>query len=310
MAAVMAMCLLGTPAAAGEVVTDLDVLLGSVGWDLKTAEIKTQKVGEGLYVLFGVGGNIAVSIGESGTLIVDDQFPELMPKIEAAIAEIGGGRVDFAINTHWHFDHAQGNLALGPAGTWIVSQENSRQMMLEPNIINLVVTQYRQDAYPKDALPVLTFDDRMSFHFNGERIDLLHMGPAHTSGDAAIFFRGHNAVHLGDVFNNAGFPFIDVDSGGDIDGMIAFCEGALAELQPGAIVIPGHGEVTDYAALERYISMLKSVRARIAEMVEKGMTLEAITAAKPAADFDPEFGDVTKSLGFINRVYTSLTKKK
>jgi len=307
---ILGTCVVSTASAGDNDWTGRDELLDQFGWDLAKAEIKTQKLGEGFYVLFGIGGNIAVSIGENGTLIVDDQFPELMPKIEAAIAKVGGDGVDFAINTHWHFDHADGNMALGPAGTWLVSQSNSRQKMTEANTINLIVAKYRQEAYPSEALPVITFDDRMSFHWNGEQIDLIHAGPAHTTGDAAVFFRGHNAVHMGDVFNNTGYPFIDADNGGEIDGMIRFCETVLAELQPGAIVIPGHGEVTDYAAMERYIAMLKTVRDRVSGMIEQGMSVEEVIAANPTADLDESFGDVSNSLGFVDRVYTSLKKSQ
>ena len=131
---------------------------------------------------------------------VDDQFPELIPRIQAAIEELGGGEVDFAINTHWHFDHAQSNATLGSDGTWLVSQLNSREMMLDSHLIDLVGTLYEQEAYPPEALPVITYDERMQFFFNGERIDLLHFGPAHTTGDTAVIFRSHNAVHMGDVF--------------------------------------------------------------------------------------------------------------
>jgi glyoxylase-like metal-dependent hydrolase (beta-lactamase superfamily II) len=302
-------CLWSTALVANEEWAERDQLLSQFGWELSSAEIKTQKLAEGFYVLFGVGGNIAVSIGENGTLIVDDQFPELMPRIEAAIAKVGGEGVDFAINTHWHFDHADGNLAFGPAGTWIVSQSNSREKMTVANTVNLSVVKFRQAAYPPEALPVITFDDRMAFHWNGERIDLFHAGPAHTTGDAAVFFRGRNAVHMGDVFNNAGYPFIDADQGGDIDGMIAFCKAVVAELEPGAIVIPGHGPVTDIAALERYIQMLETVRDKIADLIAAGLSLEEVIAQKPTAAFDPVFGDVAQSLGFIDRVYVSLQKK-
>ena len=192
----------------------LSELLERFGWDFEATEIITEKVGDGLYVLFGVGGNIAVSVGEQGVLIVDDMFPEMIPKVEAAIKEIGGDGIDFAVNTHWHFDHAEGNLAVGPAGTWIVAHEHSAQMMTKSNPIYLPrVTTYQQQAYPPDARPAITYDDRMRFHFNGDVIDLIHAGPAHTAGDTAVIFRKHNAVHFGDVFNNAGYPFIDVDSG-------------------------------------------------------------------------------------------------
>ena len=257
------------------------------------------------YVLFGIGGNIGVSVGANGTLIVDDQFPQMMPKINAALDGIGSEGVDFAINTHWHFDHAEGNLALGPAGTWIVAQENSRDMMQGDHVINLAVLKYLQKAYPEDALPVITYNDRMQFHFNGERIDLLHFGPAHTTGDTAVYFRGTNAVHFGDVFNR-GYPFIDADNGGDIDGMAAFCEAVLKVIEKDTKVIPGHGEVGTYNDLAAYISMLKTVSLRIGGMISDGMTLEQIAAAKPTAQYDKTYGDPT---GFVDRVYASLSKE-
>ena len=287
---------------------NLDQLLEQFNWSFEGSEITTEQVGEGLHVLFGIGGNIAASIGEDGVLIVDNMFPEMIPKVEAAIRELGGGEVDYAINTHWHFDHAEGNLALGPAGTKIVAHLNSAEMMAKTNILNLVVTRYRQEAYPPAARPSISFDDRMRLYFNGDEIDVIHAGPAHTAGDAAVIFRKHNAVHLGDVFNNTGYPFIDADSGGGINGMIAFCQAILDEVGPNGIVIPGHGAVTDGAALQRYIDMLAAVRDRVAEMIAAGDDLTAVAAAKPTADFDENFGDVMASLGFVNRVYTSLKR--
>ena len=182
---------------------------------LRTTPITTQRLADNFHVLFGVGGNILVSIGSNGVLIVDDQFPQMVPKYKATIGELGGGAIDFAINTHWHFDHADGNQVLGPGGTWLVSHENSRQMMMKNNVINLVTQKRDQPAYSETALPVLAYDDAMQFHFNGERIDLMHFGPAHTTGDTAVIFRNHKTVHMGDVYNNAGYPFIDADNGGD-----------------------------------------------------------------------------------------------
>ena len=203
-------------------------------------EITVEKVGEGLYVLFGRGGNILASIGEQGVLIVDDQFPDLVTANRAKIRELGGGDIDFVVNTHWHFDHADGNKVLGPEGSWIVAQANSRRMMANDNVINTVVrAPIEQPAYPADALPVATFDERMQLHFNGERIDLLHFGPAHTTGDAAVVFRGRNVVHMGDVYNNSGYPFIDADNGGELDGMIRFCEAVLEEIGTPAASQPG-----------------------------------------------------------------------
>ena len=293
---------------AEEEVLNLEQLLGRFQWSFDGAEITTQQVGDGLHVLFGIGGNVAASIGEDGVLIVDNMFPEMVPKVRAAIAGLGGGGIDYAVNTHWHFDHAEGNLTLGPAGTSIVAHRNSAEMMARTNILNLVITKYRQEAYPPAARPAISFDDRMRLYFNGDEIDIVHVGPAHTAGDAAVIFRKHNAVHFGDVFNNTGYPFIDADSGGGIDGMIAFCQAILDEMGPEAVIIPGHGEVTDSATLQAYIDMLTTVRERVAAMIAEGKSLDEVMAAKPTADFDAPFGPETQSLGFVNRVYTSLTR--
>jgi cyclase len=273
----------------------LDALLSAFGWDMATAEVTSQKIADDFYVLFGVGGNVAVSLGENGVLIVDDQFPQMMPKLESAIASLGGSGVDFAINTHWHFDHAEGNLALGPGGTWLVSQANSRQMMQDDHVINLVGIAYEQKAYPPAVLPVITYDDVMHFHFNGQRVDLMHFGPAHTTGDTAIIFRGTNAVHLGDVFNNAGYPFIDAGNGGTIDGLIRFCSETLRQINEDTVVVPDHGPVTDYATLVAYVEMLTTVRGRMMTLIESGASLEAVYAAKVTAEFDEKFGDSTAS---------------
>ena len=300
---------LALSATAADDLLDLGQLMARFGWDFDATEIRVEQVGENLYVLFGAGGNIGASVGPDGVLIVDDQFPEMIPKVNAAIAELGGGAIDYAINTHWHFDHAEGNLALGPAGTRLVAHANARADMATGGIINMVIAKYSQQPYPAEALPVITYDDRMQFHFNGEQIDLIHPGPAHTTGDTAVIFRGHNAVHFGDVFNNSGYPFIDADSGGEIDGMIAFCQAIADELPRDAIVIPGHGEVTDYAALEAYIAMLTTVRDRVAALLAEGKSVDEVALARVTADFDEHYGDVASSLGFVNRVYTSLAKK-
>ena len=293
---------------AEEEVLNLEQLLGRFQWSFDGAEVTTQQVGEGLHVLFGIGGNVAASIGEDGVLIVDNMFPEMVPKVRAAIAGLGGGSIDYAVNTHWHFDHAEGNLTLGPAGTSIVAHRNSAEMMARTNVLNLVITKYLQEAYPPAARPAISFDDRMRLYFNGDEIDIVHVGPAHTAGDAAVIFRKHNAVHFGDVFNNTGYPFIDADSGGGIDGMIAFCQTILDEMGPEAVIIPGHGEVTDSATLQAYIDMLKTVRERVAAMIAEGKSLDEVMAEKPTADFDAPFGPEGQSLGFVNRVYTSLTR--
>lgn len=283
---------------------ELEELAEAFGWDFGGTNIETEQITEDLYVLFGVGGNIGVSVGKDGVFIVDDQFPQMMPKIEKAIRKVGGRSIDFAVTTHWHFDHAEGNLTLGPDGTWLVAHENSREMMKQDHIINLVVSSYNQKAYPESAWPDITYSDDMSFHLNGQQIDLMHFGPAHTTGDTAVIFRGSNAVHLGDVFNNSGYPFIDAGNGGTLDGVIQFCSSTLEQINQQTVVIPGHGPIADYEALQDYIEMLTIIRERMVKLIEDGKSLEEVYAAKPTQDYDEKMGDNT---GFINRAYMSLT---
>src|SRR5690606_1480093 len=273
---------------------------------LAAVEIRAERVADDLYVLFGAGGNIAVSFGEQGVLIVDTQFPELVPKIRAAIRELGGGDIDFAINTHWHYDHAEGNLRLGPEGVWIISQTESLRRLTIDNVIDpMTRPAFPQPVYPPAARPIATFDTRMQMHFNGQLVELLHFGPGHTAGDAAVIFRDRNAVHMGDLFLPEGYPFVDVNNGGDIDGLIAFCRGVLAELNDDAVVIPGHGPIATYADLARFTEMLQAVRDRVAELMAGGATLEQGQAARPTAEWDERYG---MPANFIDRVYTSLSR--
>ncbi len=280
--------------------------LDNLAEQLRTTPITTQKIADNFHVLFGVGGNILVSIGGNGTLIVDGQFPQMVPKYKAKIGELGGGKIDFVINTHWHFDHSEGNQVLGPEGTWIVAQENSRQMLTQNNVVNLVATKREQPKYPETALPVITYDDSMRLHFNGERIDLLHYGPAHTTGDTAVVFRMHKTVHMGDVYNNAGYPFIDADNGGSLNGVIEFSSKVLGEIDADYIVVPGHGPVANYQALADYVAMLTTIRDRMKALIDSGATLQQVVAARLTSEWDKQKGDPA---AFLNRSYTSLTRK-
>jgi len=158
---------------------------------------------------------------------------------------------------------------------------------------------------PPDALPAITYDDRMQFHFNGERIDLMYFGSAHTTGDTAVILRGRNVAHLGDVFNTGGYPFIDADNGGDIDGVILFCEGVLREIDENTIVVPGHGPIGTQADLAAYVSMLRTIRERVAMLIADGATLEEVIAANPTAEWDAVRGDPVR---LLDRAYASLTR--
>ena len=278
--------------------------VAAFGWDFATADITVQNLGNGLFVLFGVGGNIVASIGADGTFIIDDQFEGMIPKVVETIGDLGGDEVDFAVTTHWHFDHAEGNLALGPAGTWLVAHENSREMMKDDHVVNMVGLAVLQEAYPESAWPDITYDSSMRFYINGQTVDLMHFGPAHTTGDTAVYFREANVLHMGDVFNNTGYPFIDADNGGTLDGLIAFCEGVLATINGDTIVVPGHGSTASTAEFARYTRDLATIRDRLTEQVSNGLDLDEIIAAKPTSDFDETYGDNTM---FINRAVKSLT---
>ena len=271
-------------------------------------EIRIQKITENLYLFFGLGGNIAVSIGDDGVLIVDDQIPSLIPKIKDAIKEIGGGDLVYTINTHWHFDHAEGNLALDPKITKIISQSNAREYMAKGGLIDMVANRINQEPYPDYALPVITYENGMTLYFNNEEIEIDHFGPAHTSGDSAVIFHNQNAVHYGDVFVTEGYPFIDVSSGGSIDGIINFLSKSLTKLKPGAIILPGHGEIATIQDVEDTIIMLKTVRERILKMINEGKSLQEVIDAKPTKDFDEKYPDWLGN--FVNRAYTSLKEEK
>ncbi len=278
--------------------------------DFAAARVETQDIGNGLYVLFGVGegviaGNILASIGEDGVLIVDDQFPEIAPKYKQAINDAGGGDIDYVVNTHWHFDHADGNKLLGPEGVPIIAHAESRRMMMRDNPINLVSQVIPQPAFPPDAWPTFTYDSSMRMHFNGHTIDLLHFGPAHTEGDTAVIFTEANVVHLGDVFNNSGYPFIDADNGGSLGGIVDFCQAVLDRIDPSAIVVAGHGQVSDYRGLSNYVAMLSTIRDRIQALVDSGATLEQVVAARPTAEWDEQMGDPSQ---VVNRAYTGMTR--
>lgn len=193
---------------------------------------------------------------------------------------------------------------MGPQGTWLVAHENSREMMKDKHVVNMVGLAVLQDAYPESAWPDITYDSEMRFHLNGQTVELMHFGPAHTTGDTAVFFREANILHMGDVFNNTGYPFIDADNGGTLDGLITFCESVLAVINDETIVVPGHGATATKADFMQYTQDLAVIRDRIAAHVKAGMDLNDIIAEQPSKEFDARYGDNTM---FINRAVKSLT---
>jgi glyoxylase-like metal-dependent hydrolase (beta-lactamase superfamily II) len=273
------------------------------------ATVTSEELLPGLHVLRGAGGgqaagNVLALLGHEGTLVVDTGYPQYVAKYRDAIARLGGGAVTYAINTHWHDDHSEGNKIFGPDGTLIVAHTNSRTMLTRDNKINVVRTILDQQAFPPDALPVVTFDDRIDLYFGDERLELVHASPAHTAGDVAVILRTRNVVHMGDVFLSSAYPFADVDNGGDFDGVIAFCRAMLERIDEDTVVVPGHGQTASYADLEGYVEMLVTVRGRIAALIADGATLEQIVAAEPTKEWDERYGNPTTF--FLDRAYKSL----
>ena len=283
-------------------------VLDAFGWDFNQAEITTEKISDNLHVLFGYGGNILVSTGKDGVLLVDDQFPQLKNKIMRSIRRLGGRSIDYIINTHWHFDHAEGNNAFGPDGAKIVAHENSRDMMLNPKPINLSFIVYPQQPYPLNAVPQITFQDNMKLHLNGDQIELYHFGNAHTTGDTAVYLRDSNVLHMGDVFNMSGPPFVDADNGGSIDGIIRFCEEVLKVINDETVVVPGHGPISTSDDIQTYIDMLVVVRDRIQSQIDEGKSLEEILISDPTREWRDMYGEGPFIVGVIDRAYAGMTK--
>lgn len=274
--------------------------------NLETAEVTTKKVNENLFLLYGLGGNIAVSTGNDGVLIVDSQIPIIFPKVMKAIKKLSDDKIIYTINTHWHWDHSDGNLVLDSDETKIISHSNARENMQKGGLINMGTTILNQEPYPKSALPVITHENGMSLYFNDEKIDLFHFGPAHTTGDTVIYFTNQNAIHLGDVFFSNSYPFIDVDNGGSLSGMINYLEKIILVIDKDTIVMPGHGEISSISDIKETIEMLKTVKNRILKSIKNNQSLEQIISSNITKDFDKKYNTLLLRDTFIDRAYASL----
>jgi cyclase len=250
--------------------------------DWSKIEIKAEKVAGNVYMLYGVGGfsggNIGVSVGADGIVLVDDQFQPLVPKIEAALKGISDQPVRFVINTHYHSDHTHGNTVFGHKAT-IIAHDNARKRIQAGTEWDYAPN----TKAPPQALPVVTFDHQLSVHLNGEEIRGIHVPSGHTDGDVIVHFTGSNVVHMGDDFFNGGFPFIDLEHGGTVKGYIAAVEKALATLPEGARIIPGHGPLATRDDLVKYLAMLKETTAIVQKAIDEGRGVDELVASKPFA---------------------------
>ena len=271
--------------------------------DFSTIQVQTVKIADGLYVLMGgpAQGNILVSAGSDGIFLVDSMYAPMHQKIMDALAKISSQPIRYLVNTHLHGDHTAGNEAMAKLGALIISQDNMRIRMAE-----------QRNPPPAAALPLLTYTDSMTLHFNGEEIYIFHPAPAHTDGDSIIYFRHANVMHVGDVPSSLRYPNIGVDDGGSVDGMIAAARQVMKVANPETKIIPGHlGPVVGFKEIQQQIDMFIAVRDRILSDIRAGKTLEQVVASKPTADFDKgRMGGAITPDRFVALVYTDLTRRR
>jgi cyclase len=272
--------------------------------DFSKVEVKVERIAPGVAVLFGAGGNIGLSYGEDGNIIVDDQFAPLTDKIAAAVATLDPDPIRFVINTHWHFDHTGGNENFGKRGAVILAHDNVRARMSTEQF--LAAMNMKVPASPKDALPVVTFADGVTLHLNGDTLNVIHVANAHTDGDSLVHWQNANVLHMGDTFfHRASFPFVDLSSGGSIDGVIAAANRGLQIAGPSTRIIPGHGPVATRAELVAYRDMLVDIRSKVAAGIRAKRTLAQIKASGPAARYGMPNGFI-KPDQFVEAIYNSL----
>jgi len=275
--------------------------------DFSKVEVKATKVAGNVYMLQGSGGNIGVSVGDDGLLIVDDQFAPLADKIRAALKGLADKKLRFILNTHWHGDHTGGNVAFGPEAT-IIAQDNVRKRLATEQ--KSTVFNSTTPASPKEALPVITFNDSLSVHFNGEDIRAIHFPHGHTDGDSVIFFSASNVVHLGDDFFAGRFPFVDLESGGSVEGLVKNIGELIGKIPADAKLIPGHGPISTLEDLKSYHRMLQQTTEIVRGKIAAGKTLDQIKTEGLPAEWAPWGAGFIKTDRWVETIYKSLTAKK
>jgi cyclase len=276
--------------------------------DYDKVEIQAKQISSGFYVLFGAGGNIGVSVGKEGILLVDNQYTPLYGKIMQALRRISDQPIRFVVNTHWHGDHIGGNEQMAKNGAVIVAHENVRTRLINqrsnPN------ADWRNPPMPDGTLPVVTYKDAMALHFNGEDVDILHVPLAHTDGDSFVYFRKQNVLHTGDLFGTGRYPVFIPDNGGSSQGIITALEAIMKAANADTKIVPGHGigPVTVKEVQEQH-DMLVTIRERILTGIRAGKTLAQIVASKPTAEFDEKNKLGRTPEEFVTLMHTDLTKQ-
>ena len=257
--------------------------------DFSKVEVSATPVAEGVYSIQGAGGNVGLVVGRNGAFMIDDQYAPLAPKIKAAVEGVTDQPVRFVLNTHWHGDHTGGNEAFAAGGSLVVAHDNVRKRMSTDQFV--AAFNREVPASPEPALPVVTFNDRTSFHMGGHTVHAIHIPDAHTDGDAVVHLVEADIIHTGDIVFHGVYPVVDYSSGGSLAGMAAATERLLAMAGPETRFIPGHGPaVVGRKQLEDYLDMLRTVHDRLETLIADGKTLEQVLAARPTADFDADWG--------------------
>ena len=305
----MLLVLSGLPAAghANEDSNDEETSTSASTPPMEEIQVTVDQVSGPVYMLTGRGGNLGLCIGEDGVFLIDDQYAPMTPAIRQAVAQLTDKPVRFVLNTHWHSDHTGGNENFGELGAVIVAHDNVRVRLSSDQVMPFMGREV--PASPPGALPVVTFNDTVNFHMNGNTIRAFHAAAAHTDGDAIVHFDEANVVHMGDIFWNGFYPFIDSHSGGSIRGTVAAVDTALLSVDEDTAVIPGHGPLGDRARLIAYRDMLQGIADRIQALLDAGKTLEETQAAEPTADWDAEWGGgFIKPEAFVRMVYEDLAQ--
>ena len=262
-------------------------------------------VTEQIYMITGQGGNIGIFTGEDGTFLIDDQFAPLTDKIVAALKSVGGDYPKFLINTHYHGDHTGGNENLGQGGTLIFSHDNVRERLITGSFVKAF--NIKRASVAREGLPVVTFSEDISFHLNGDTVHAIHVPHAHTDGDSFIYFKGANVIHAGDFFFNGFYPFIDVNHGGTLKGMIIAVDKVLSLANDSKKIIAGHGPLGDKNQLASYRQMLGMAYERLKKLKAEGKSAQDAVAAKPLADLENTWGNgLFKSDQWIEMIYSGV----
>lgn len=273
-------------------------------------ELNTTKLTNSMYVIHGSGGNVILSIGNDGIILVDDQYAPVTEKMKSVIANITNKPIKFVINTHWHPDHVGGNEKLGEAGAIIISHDNVRKRLSNDQFFELI--NQTIPALSKKGLPIITFSDNMTFYQNNDEIRISYLDNGHTDGDSAVYFTQNNVIHVGDDFSDRAYPFMDLSTGGSIDGLISSLQSIISMINNDTKVVAGHSGISNQTKVKDYVGMLIDVRSVISNMIKEGKTLDEIIQSKPTSQYDTTYQDYSfiKLKDFVTNLYESLKSRQ